>query len=448
MSAISTYATRPPFEPFGSGKEASIVNRREIEPLLTNARNILKNYDEAMAVKTMVLDRSGRVIITAGSHICDFCTKYFYDPSKIWQGKPYPCKKMHLAALAKSRRSGKSHIYSCVIGFAYWTSPLYRNRRYAGALSAGQPLVCGREMAAENFRRHCKDRVPAEKFKKMLEDVTEKNSDEIRAMARMLELCAQEISETGEELNKAVRRIVRRGGESKNIEISVPENQVEKERLLIAAFQRGDTETGYKIINELIDGINSRNYQELEMKRVRAIELVVLLSRANASSEISHNDAIHKVNNKNLRRIQESKTLEDLTENLRFAAEQMAGEIFSFRGMRHASALRRAQSFIWKNLARKVSLEEIAKAVGLSPPYFSTVFKEEMGENFSSYINRLRVEKAATLLTETGTPIKTVAKFCGFEDQSWFSKIFKHYIGITPGKYRETGSLPGNGYAS
>ena len=89
--------------------------------------------------------------------------------------------------------------------------------------------------------------------------------------------------------------------------------------------------------------------------------------------------------------------------------------------------------------ARKVSLEEISKAVGLSAPYFSTVFKEEMGENFSSYINRLRIEKAAALLIETGHPIKTVAKFCGFEDQSWFSKIFKHFTGITPGKYREAG---------
>jgi AraC-like DNA-binding protein/ligand-binding sensor protein len=439
MSAISNYATKPPFEPFEPDKKASIVNRREIGLLHNKARHILTHYDEAMGTKTVVLDRSGQLVNTKVSEVCEFCKQYFYNPSQIWQGKTYPCKKIHLNALAKSRRTGKSHIYSCMIGFAYWTCPLYRNRHYTGAITAGQPLLCKREEAVENFRLHCKDRILAEKFKKLLAGVPEKSNEEIQAMAGILELCAQEMSETGEELTKAIRRIVRRGGECKNIKISVPENQVEKERLLLAAFQRGDIDTGCEIIKELIDGINTGGPQNLEMKRVRAIELIVYLSRANANSGTSFNDAIQKANNKNLKRIQESKTSEELIENVYFAAGQMAGEIFSFRGMRHASALRRAQSFIWKNLTRKVSLEEIAKAVGLSAPYFSTVFKEEMGENFSSYINRLRIEKAATLLTETGTPIKTVAKFCGFEDQSWFSKIFKHFTGITPGKYRETG---------
>jgi len=442
MNSICNNTTKPPFESgkVESGKEAFIVGSKEMEPLLAKVRQLLPHYEEAMDATTMVLDRSGHAVKPVKSQICEFCKKYFYDPSQIWRGKTFPCKKIHLAALAKSRRTGKSQVYSCMIGFAYWTSPLYRNKCYAGTLAAGQALLCGRKEASGNFRRYCKDRIPAEEFRKMLEGVKEKNIYEIRAMANILELCAKEISETGEDLNKTIRRIARYGGDNKNIKLSVPENQIEKERLLIAAFQRGDIKTGRKIIKEIIDGINTGNTTNLELKRVRAIEIVVLLSRVTSSSGTSSNSAIHKANYKILKRIQESKTNEELIESLHFAAGQMAGELFSFRGMRHASALRRAQCFIWKNLARKVSLGEIAKAVGLSAPYFSTVFKEEMGENFSSYINRLRVEKAATLLTETVTPIKAVAKFCGFEDQSWFSKIFKHYTGITPGKYREAGN--------
>ena len=415
-----------------------IVNCGEIELLLPKARQILKHYDEALGVKTVVLGGSGHIINAATSRICEICKK----------GKTYPCKKVHLAALAKSRRTRKSLVYSCIFGFSYWTSPLYRNRRYVGALAAGQPLGCGREEAEANFRRHFNGGISEEMLKEIFDDVKEKNSDEIRAMSGILELCAQEISEAGEELNRVIRRVIRCGGESKSIKFSVPENQVEKERLLLAAFQRGDNDTGYKIINEIINGIQSGNPQNLEMRRIRAIDLVVLLSRANAAPAATLNDAFYKDNDKNLKRIRESKTNEELIEKLHLAVGQMASEIFSFRGMRHASALRRAQCFIWKNLARKVSLAEIAKAVGLSAPYFSTVFKEEMGENFSSYINRLRIEKATALLTETGIPIKTVATFCGFVDQSWFSKIFKHFTGITPGKYREAGNPAGDGYAS
>jgi transcriptional regulator GlxA family with amidase domain len=62
-----------------------------------------------------------------------------------------------------------------------------------------------------------------------------------------------------------------------------------------------------------------------------------------------------------------------------------------------------------------------------------------MGENFSSYLNRLRVKKASALLTGTNLSLSRIAASCGFKDQSWFSKIFKHYAGICPGKYRSQG---------
>jgi transcriptional regulator GlxA family with amidase domain len=62
-----------------------------------------------------------------------------------------------------------------------------------------------------------------------------------------------------------------------------------------------------------------------------------------------------------------------------------------------------------------------------------------MGENLSAYLNRLRVEKAAMMLAETGLPLIQIAEACGFENPSWFSRIFKLYAGISPGKYREKG---------
>jgi len=194
----------------------------------------------------------------------------------------------------------------------------------------------------------------------------------------------------------------------------------------------------------------------MEALRFRAIELIVLLSRSavgedpktcetedalslNHQDEPSGSSPLLETNNRYLSRILESKTPEELIENLHMGAERMASKIFSFQGMRHASALRKAERYIWENYTRKLSLEEIAAASGLSAPYFSTIFKEEMGENLSSYLNRLRVERTITLLAETGKPLSEISKLCGFEDQSWFSKIFKSFTGISPGKFREKG---------
>ena len=219
------------------------------------------------------------------------------------------------------------------------------------------------------------------------------------------------------------------------------ENSLEKERMLLAAFQRGDIESGNRILTELIAKIHSVSPHNLDIVRFRAMELVVLLSRAALIHESSCIDTILDDNNRNLKRIQESETMEELRKYLHCAAECMAGKIFSFQGKRHASVLRKAQRYIWENYARKLSLEEISKAAGLSAPYFSSIFKEEMGENLSSYLNRLRVERAVTFLTETVKPLNVVSKLCGFEDQSWFSKIFKCYTGVSPGNYRKTGSF-------
>jgi transcriptional regulator GlxA family with amidase domain len=64
-----------------------------------------------------------------------------------------------------------------------------------------------------------------------------------------------------------------------------------------------------------------------------------------------------------------------------------------------------------------------------------------MGIHLSHYLNRLRVAKAAAKLVDTGHPISRIAETCGFEDQSWFSKVFKSHTGMSPGRYREQGGL-------
>ena len=428
-------------------KKMSIIRRREIEPMLAKATQLLNFYEEAMSCSSTIWDRSGQAIKTPKfeklKRFCEFCK----------ESHDCPCEKIHADAVTESRLADETYIYTCAAGFAYWTSPLYRNGRYAGALTAGRVLLYPRKEAIRKFHTRCNDRLVTEKFDRMLEDVAEKEHDEIQAMARLLGVCAEEISEKGGERSKVLRHIAwheeipKKQNEMKKIptrkttsteETAEEANPLEKERMLIAAFQRGDKDTGFRLLNELINLIISICPDNFEIIRFKAIELMVLLSREAVSA--SDDDLIENCN-RFLKRMQESKTTEELIQNLHLSASHMAGKIFSFTGVLHASVLRKAQRYIWENYTRKISLEEISKASGLSAPYFSSIFKEEMGENFSNYLNRLRIERAAALLTETGKPLKTIAELCGFEDQSWFSKVFKSFTGVSPGKYRETGRM-------
>jgi YesN/AraC family two-component response regulator len=161
--------------------------------------------------------------------------------------------------------------------------------------------------------------------------------------------------------------------------------------------------------------------------------LAVLLSRA---AEVNLGDTYYRC----FVRLQESRTMNELSGNLHYIIDHLGPKIFSFQGIRHASALRKAERFIWENYTHKISLKEIAAASGLSAPYFSTIFKKEMGKNLSVYLNQLRVDKAMVYLVETSLPLNDIAKACGFIDQSWFSKIFKSYTGLSPGKFRDQGN--------
>ena len=60
-----------------------------------------------------------------------------------------------------------------------------------------------------------------------------------------------------------------------------------------------------------------------------------------------------------------------------------------------------------------------------------------MNLSFSAYINRLRVEQAQKLLLNTSLPIVEIAGLVGFEEQSYFSKVFKSITHLSPGQYRK-----------
>ena len=380
---------------------STIVNKREIEPLLVKAYQMSFLYDRATGCKTVVLDRTHTVLGLSYSNafpLCGQCGKRNNKGNGAFTECPSTLN--HLEGLSKARQGG-SHTYTCEAGFTCWTSPLYTRGRYAGS------LISRHEM--------------------------EKSSEEIRAMARLLQILTEKLSSEKRDYIGAKTSQYKppRDKEGKNNAEKIQVYFHDEERMLLAALRRGDKDTASKILSMIMDIVQETDSQDFDSIRLRSIELAVFLSREASPDESNINS---------FRTLQESQNTEELRKNLQYIIDTLCTRIFSFRGVRHASALRKAERFIWENYTRKISLEEIAAASGLSAPYFSTIFKEEMGKNLFSYLNELRIEKASGMLTKTVVPINEIAESCGFRDQSWFSKIFKCHTGLTPCKFRELGN--------
>jgi signal transduction histidine kinase/AraC-like DNA-binding protein len=104
----------------------------------------------------------------------------------------------------------------------------------------------------------------------------------------------------------------------------------------------------------------------------------------------------------------------------------------------HISALaRQALVYIQANYARRIAREHIALAVGVSESYLTQVFQQEMGMTPWVYLTRYRIAQAGKLLRETIMSITDIAVAVGFEDPSYFSKVFRNETGTSPRAYRQ-----------
>jgi len=425
------------------------MNRDYHDSGVSRKRKVLSVYTRATGSNVQIFDNNFRSFGVDDKpdieqSICRYCTG-----SENCKGNDNcpdgnNCREMHIKAIQKAGRSGKSHAYQCDLGLLFWTSPIYSEGEFSGALRGSGYL--GNDVNKSECAKKCNGMINPEEFMRRVSVLPSCDTDKIHSLAEMLLLCAESLSTGSENYHEMLRlRSEQQASLSTLIEklkkkypegSMLPPYPLDKERQLIASLYRGNKKETEKILNEVLAVLvfsNSNNFRYIQM---RVLEMAVLLARAgiNFGSKITT-----EINVRYIKQIQEAKTIEELAGTLYSMVEDIVGQVSSFQGIPHALAMRKAESYIRENFTRKISLREIAKYAGLSAPYFSTIFKEEMGENLSKYVNRLRVEKASKMLLETDYPLSEISSACCFEDQSWFTKIFKAFTGISPGKYRNQG---------
>ncbi|MNI86968.1 Arabinose operon regulatory protein [compost metagenome] len=92
--------------------------------------------------------------------------------------------------------------------------------------------------------------------------------------------------------------------------------------------------------------------------------------------------------------------------------------------------------YISEHLSETISLIDIANYLFLNPSYFSRYFKQETGLNFTDYMHRYKMKIACKLIKEKQYSTEMIALKLGYMERTYFSKIFKKYIGVSPKDYR------------
>ena len=101
------------------------------------------------------------------------------------------------------------------------------------------------------------------------------------------------------------------------------------------------------------------------------------------------------------------------------------------------SLVRNVTAFLVNNYRQKVSLQEIADHVGVSPFYLERLFKKETNETPRSYMDKIRIDKAVHLLTATEMTNLEICFEVGYHSTSNFYKVFRNQKGCSPNEYRQ-----------
>ncbi|HEX2980264.1 MAG TPA: GyrI-like domain-containing protein [Anaerolineaceae bacterium] len=106
----------------------------------------------------------------------------------------------------------------------------------------------------------------------------------------------------------------------------------------------------------------------------------------------------------------------------------------------YRSRIDQAVAYINANLAEEINLEQVAREAAFSPFHFHRIFSALVGETPKTFINRVRLEKAANvLLKNRALNVTEIALMCGFSSSATFARAFKQHFGIPASRYRESG---------
>ena len=88
---------------------------------------------------------------------------------------------------------------------------------------------------------------------------------------------------------------------------------------------------------------------------------------------------------------------------------------------------------------RNLTLSDIAQNSGISAPYLSTTFRNELGITLKDYLAHIRTKQAMKLLRKRDLKVAEIAEQVGLPDARYFSRVFREHVGITPTEYRISG---------
>lgn len=395
---------------------------------MEKAKKVARDYALSTGMECFVIPADQSTIVNPCEgeiHDC-LCYGFNGDVAKM-------CINTHAEGALLAKSSGFPQSYYCPMGLLHWASPVIIDGRIEAAFIAGHAFLNqSREeiLSLKNITgKHGQLLATYPKLKKSLLQSPVINEERLKSLKNMLDVIARSFSDINipEDKFQDIREVFR-----KSYECEPAYTEDISWKTLLNAIKENDADAAAEALDSVLAEI--KEAKELLPVRVALIQLILFiydhslekegqcfltercLNALNELERIDHIEELALWSEKSLRALFEACTL--------------------VPHLKNADMLFKAVQYIEDHYKEKFSLQDISDFVHFSAPYFSKVFKNEIGVTFTKYLTNVRIEKSKQLLKNHSIPLSDIPAMVGFEEQSYFTRVFRATTGVSPGKYR------------
>ena len=211
----------------------------------------------------------------------------------------------------------------------------------------------------------------------------------------------------------------------------------ELEDKLIESVKDGDVNSSLDILKRLLGEISLIEVGDLSAIKTKVLSICTILTRtASERTSLSQEKSEFFFYEMNI--LNQAVSYQELSILATNLIEGITREVSSNAYSGSSQIIKLAIQNINENYRNKISLKTVADHLHTNPSYLSTLFKQEMGSTFTDYLNQVRINKSCELLADSRLSLIDISIQSGFDDQSYFTKVFRKIKDTTPKDYRKS----------
>lgn len=419
-----------------------LVDRSLLEKMLCS-------FSKSTGLKAILVNNQGTTLISTDHEIrdCSFCRMVRSDSSGAKK-----CQRSYARACTEAAKYGEPYIFRCHAGLIIWAAPILLDEQ-VGAIICGQVLMWEPEDyfldEIEEMVKGLDVDVTAVKWAAAQLEIM--SSDKVQAAADLLFIVANQIMKSGFTVLEQRRQITAQQARlaeeiqaRKRAEIAMQTIEsrafsiysLDKESELKTKVRNGEKQAAQQLLENLLVDIIEMNSNHIDTVKTRVVELMVIISRSAVDGGANLN-TILELNALFYKELLQIKGPDEICLWTRDMLETFMNQEEDNKDQKNVQAIQMAAEYIRKNYRNKLTIDDIAQVVYLSPCYVSRIFKQSLGCTLMEYLTQVRVEKAKTMLKNPKYNVMQVAEESGFEDPGYFTRVFKKIEGVTPSRFKQ-----------